>query len=188
MRGTLKSMAAIAAAGVALVLASGDSEAKTRFNFYIAPYFEPAYPIYLEEPVFVPRPRAYYYDYAPRAYGYPPQYFAYAPDPRDPPEYDFDEQYYEPRYEVPPPAVRTPAKPAAKAPVPAAKPAEKTKKAPAAISCAKASKVVSDYGFKDVKSLDCKGQIYAFNATRDGKKFAIKLNAANGELTEVKKL
>lgn len=79
----------------------------------------------------------------------------------------------------------------------AAKPAkqdEKKKtaasKAPAAsgLSCEKAGSVVSGYGFSGVTPSSCSGKVYAFNATRDGKSFAIKLDPASGELTEVKKL
>jgi len=33
----------------------------------------------------------------------------------------------------------------------------------------------------------CSGKVYAFNATRDGKPFSVKLNSSSGELTEVKK-
>lgn len=56
-----------------------------------------------------------------------------------------------------------------------------------AISCDKAQKVVAGFGFSDVKPAACSGAIYAFNAVRDGKPYAIKLNSASGELTEVKK-
>lgn len=74
-----------------------------------------------------------------------------------------------------------------------AKPAEPKKtaaKTPAAsgLSCEKATSVVTGYGFSSVTPSSCSGKVYAFNATRDGKSFAIKLNSANGELTEVKKL
>jgi hypothetical protein len=123
-------------------------------------------------------------------------------------EDDFDESYYDPQVDQP---VRQPkprkktraaaAKPAvspAKKEISTAsisKPAETVSKdvAPvtsssAALSCGKAGEIVSGYGFTGVKSADCQGQVYAFNATRDGKSFAIKLNATSGELTEVKKL
>ena len=60
-------------------------------------------------------------------------------------------------------------------------------KKPTTITCAKAGEIVSGYGFKSVESVTCKGQVYAFNATRDGKPFSVKLNSASGELTEVKK-
>ena len=56
------------------------------------------------------------------------------------------------------------------------------------ISCDKAGSIVSGYGFSSVSPTSCKGKVYAFNATRDGKSFTIKLDAASGELTEVKKL
>lgn len=56
------------------------------------------------------------------------------------------------------------------------------------MSCDKAGSIVSGYGFSSVNPTSCKGKVYAFNATRDGKSFTIKLDAASGELTEVKKL
>ena len=74
----------------------------------------------------------------------------------------------------------------------AAKPAKavEPKKAAAApgLSCEKATSVVTGYGFSSVQPSSCSGKVYAFNATRDGKSFAIKLDSASGELTEVKKL
>jgi hypothetical protein len=68
--------------------------------------------------------------------------------------------------------------------------AEPKKKTAAAsgLSCEKASSVVTGYGFSGVTASSCTGKVYAFNATRDGKSFAIKLDSASGELTEVKKL
>jgi hypothetical protein len=70
-----------------------------------------------------------------------------------------------------------------------AKPAAKKKTAAAAgLSCEKATSVVTGYGFSGVTPSSCSGKVYAFNATRDGKSFAIKLDSASGELTEVKKL
>ena len=71
----------------------------------------------------------------------------------------------------------------------AAKPAEPKKAAAASgLSCEKATSVVTGYGFSSVQPSSCSGKVYAFNATRDGKSFAIKLDSASGELTEVKKL
>jgi hypothetical protein len=73
----------------------------------------------------------------------------------------------------------------------AAKQAEQKKtasKADSGLSCEKATSVVSGYGFSSVTPSSCSGKVYAFNATRDGKSFAIKLDPASGELTEVKKL
>jgi hypothetical protein len=56
------------------------------------------------------------------------------------------------------------------------------------LTCEKATSVVSSYGFSSVTPSSCSGKVYAFSAQRDGKNFSIRLNPANGELTEVKKL
>lgn len=69
-----------------------------------------------------------------------------------------------------------------------AKPAKPETPSTGSVSCDKASGIVSDYGFTSVKPSSCTGSIYAFNATRGGKSFAIKLDPKSGELTEVKKL
>ncbi len=128
---------------------------------------------------------------------------------------EFDEGYYEPE---PAPVKRkkkTAVKPAIASPKkaapaknlstastdtarkPAAKPsltkpqstaAAKPAPAAAALTCDKATSIVGGYGFAGVKAETCKGKVYAFNATRDGKNFAIKVDSTSGELTEVKKL
>ena len=121
-------------------------------------------------------------------------------------EDNFDESYYDPQLDEPvlrpkPRKAAKTAKPMTPVAAPKkqlttasiAKPAatgtavEKPASA-SALSCAKAGDVITGYGFSAVKASDCTGAVYAFNATRDGKPFAIKLNAASGELTEVKKL
>ena len=57
-----------------------------------------------------------------------------------------------------------------------------------AMTCDKAGKIISGYGFTGVKPTSCTGQVFAFNATRSGKAYVIKLSSASGELTEVKKV
>lgn len=130
--------------------------------------------------------------------------------------YDPDEDYYEPQYRdeddepvyVPPKkkkktvkSVSVP-KPIIKKPVVAAEKKavetvekktvasveKKTVPATAGMSCDKAEKIISGYGFTSVKPTACTGQIFAFNATRSGKAYVIKLSSASGELTEVKKV
>ena len=113
---------------------------------------------------------------------------------------DFDESYYDPQIDEPVKKLkpRKTVKPAAaKLVTPALKPkkdvatasiAKPAAAAKSVMTCDKATSIVGDYGFSSVKPSDCQGEVYAFNATRDGKSFAIKLNAASGELTEVKKL
>jgi hypothetical protein len=186
----------------ALMAGPQSSEAGARVQFYVAPpFFAPAYPpYYADEPVYIPRWRARQFYYDAPAYYDPPRYYEEY-DARDREAYGFDEQYYEPQYEPP---VQKPrrkqalgsAEPEVRGAVPApvepgattGSTAPAAKKQASAISCDKATKVITGYGFSEVKSLDCKGQVYAFNAKRDGKAFSIKLNATNGELTEVKKL
>lgn len=57
-----------------------------------------------------------------------------------------------------------------------------------AMSCSRASDIVAGYGFDSVKTSTCSGSIYSFNAVRGGKNYLVKVNSANGELTEVRKL
>ena len=111
----------------------------------------------------------------------------------------FDESYYEPE---PAPPVKPkvakppPAKPAATTTTPAnpALPQKTVTTASAKpladgpLSCEKATEVVSGFGFSSVEASSCAGKLYAFNAKRNGKSFAIKLDPASGQLTEVKKL
>lgn len=121
----------------------------------------------------------------------------------------FDESYYEPQPAPPPKqkkkAAVTVQKPSAAANDAAsvntgataadgtAIPPQKTasaapKPGTGGLSCEKAAAVITGYGFSDVAPANCAGKLYAFNAKRDGKAFAIKFNSASGELTEVKKL
>lgn len=109
----------------------------------------------------------------------------------------FDESYYEPEAAVPPrapvkkKAASVTSKSAATASIeepPATESKPVVKKAAAGLSCDKAASIITGYGFSAVKPKTCAGKVYAFNASRDGKPFAIKLDAASGELTEVKKL
>ena len=127
--------------------------------------------------------------------------------------YDPDDDYYEPRYRGDEPVYVAPKKKKTVKAVPVPKPVTKkllastenkaaatTEKkavvatnknagpAAAGMSCDKAEKIVSGYGFTSVKPATCTGQVFAFNATRSGKAYVIKLSAASGELTEVKKV
>lgn len=55
------------------------------------------------------------------------------------------------------------------------------------LSCESASDIIKGFGFSDVRANSCSGQEYDFSAARDGNDYDIKLSAANGELTEVRK-
>ena len=91
-------------------------------------------------------------------------------------------------------AVKPPANTAAKPPANPALPQKSAATTPAKplaegpLSCEKATSVVSGFGFSSVEASSCAGKVYAFNAKRGGNSFAIKLDPASGELTEVKKL
>jgi hypothetical protein len=56
-----------------------------------------------------------------------------------------------------------------------------------AMSCEAAIEIVESFGFTDVRSTSCNGDVYGFDAARDGDAYAIKLSAADGALTEVRK-
>jgi hypothetical protein len=56
------------------------------------------------------------------------------------------------------------------------------------IGCTAGAAVVTGYGFAEVKPKACTGKTYAYTAARAGKVYEIKLTAASGEITDVKKL
>jgi hypothetical protein len=132
-----------------------------------------------------------------------PHSYAYYPDPDDiyDPYYYGNQRdsYYDPQYDEPvyvkprkkktakiaPKNPIAPKKSVVAAPKKVTKPAQQSTNA---MSCDKAGKIISDYGFSSVKASSCTGKIYAFNATRGGKPYLIRLSAASGELTEVKKV
>lgn len=118
--------------------------------------------------------------------------------PHSPPSDDGD---YEPGYEGEEPVYIPPKKKKTVKAAPASKPSgavvekkalsstgKKTASAATAISCDKAEKIVSGYGFANVTPTTCTGQVFAFNATRSVNTYVIKLNSASGELTEVNKV
>jgi hypothetical protein len=55
------------------------------------------------------------------------------------------------------------------------------------LSCEAAADIVETFGFSDVQSTSCSGDVYGFDASRDGSSFSITVSAANGELTEVRR-
>jgi hypothetical protein len=193
------SLAALAAITGTLFI-PGAAEAGSRWRF-----LHPGYYFY------DPPPRDFYADeYGDEEY--------YEDDEQPLAYYDPDDKYYEPRYraEDDEPVYVAPKKKkkTVKAvPVPLTKPVVKksvaatekktvvitekkalasveTKAVPATtgMSCDNAEKIVSGYGFTSVKPTTCTGQVFAFNATRSGKAYVIKLSSASGELTEVKKV
>ena len=120
-------------------------------------------------------------------------------------EYGDEDGYYQPGYEGEEPVYIAPKKKKTARAAPAPKPTvkksvalakkkavtsteKKTASAATGVSCDKAEKIVSGYGFAGVKPMTCTGQVFSFNATRSGNAYIIKLSSANGELTEVNKV
>lgn len=149
--------------------ATADADSRWKFRYYS---YDPDYDFYYG-PEYVPQPRYYRYMRRDR------RDYRYEDDEDD---YAYDPDYYEPEYIPPRKKRKAYAKPQLEQPK-----TQAAKKKATTISCAKAGQIVSGYGFKSVEQVSCKGQVYAFNATRDGKPFSIKLSSASGELTEVKK-
>lgn len=147
-----------------------DAGSRMKFRYYA---YDPDYDYYYG-PEYLPEPNYYRYFRRDRP--------AYRSDDNDDEDYAYEPDYYEPEY-LPPRKRKTYAKPPSQLP----SRTQAAKKKPTSITCAKAGQIVSGYGFKGVETVTCKGQVYAFNATRDGKPFSVKLNSASGELTEVKK-
>jgi hypothetical protein len=69
----------------------------------------------------------------------------------------------------------------------AARSPEQTATSLGGISCEAAADIVKGFGFSDVTTTSCSGDTYRFDASRDGSSYSIRLSAANGELTEVRK-
>lgn len=197
---THRALLALLAVSVSAGLLASPAEARKRYYYYGSPY--PAY--YPNGPGFIPAdPYMRYYS---------DQYDAeqYGDDEDQYGDNGFDEEYYQPKLKTTnrkasPAQVESysrrkagaPAEQASrtiddapvgsisKKPVPkpvAAVPATKS------VSCEKATSIIQGYGFSSVKSTSCTGSTYAFAATRDGKNYAVKLNAKSGELTDVRKL
>ncbi|MGE0006794.1 MAG: hypothetical protein AB7S92_14515 [Parvibaculaceae bacterium] len=169
----------IAAALVSVTFAiAGEADAGSRWKFRYYAY-DPDYDFYYG-PEYVPQPR--YYRYLKRH-----RYDDLYDDDYDDGDYAYDPDYYEPEYIPPRKKRKSAAKPRTEQKPQKPKTQAAAKKKPASITCAKAGEIISGYGFKSVEEVSCKGKVYAFNATRDGKPFSVKLSAASGELTEVKK-
>jgi hypothetical protein len=198
MRGRLAIAAVLTAAVLPLSAGPADAQARLRFGYF--PY-EPSYDSYYPGPMYIPAPRYRYYQrIRPRrwdpAWRRPAARNLYNYDPNDP-YYTETPQYYEPDIAPPPrrlkkkklaiPTKKTIQKDVATQDDGEAAPAPAKKKT-GAISCDKAGEIVTGYGFSGVKATSCQGNTYSFAAARDGKPYAIKLSAASGELTEVKKV
>jgi hypothetical protein len=184
------SLIALMAAASFYALPAGEAKAESRFHLnWMLPGFPP------------PPPRRHYY-YYPDAYEdefygdeeYDEEVYYY-------PYYDEYDEEPAPRYQAPQrkkskaatayaapdevePAPKAKKKPSAK-PTTTAKP--KATSTAASVSCDKAKSILAGYGFGDVETKSCSGEVYSFAAKRGGKTFSVRVSALNGELTEVKR-
>jgi hypothetical protein len=53
------------------------------------------------------------------------------------------------------------------------------------VTCEAAAQIVADFGFSDIGTPECSGDLYRFSAMRDGTAYDIGINAATGEVAEV---
>lgn len=190
LRGITFSLAALLAAGLTAESALADHDRKPR-RIIIEEGYYPGPPIIRD----IPGLRIFFGDYAlseeefDELYGSPRRAHRFEEFEDEEPEYVPPRRKAterEKQQQKKTKAAAKPAKPAEQKK--AASKATQTKTASAGLTCDKASAVVSGYGFSSVTPSSCSGKVYAFNATRDGKAFAIKLDPRSGELTEVKKL
>jgi hypothetical protein len=184
----LKRILTVAALSVAISasLAASSAEAGERWRLK---FFLPQFYTHEEDDIY-----AYEPDFEDERY-YEPDYM----DPDDEPEYiaPKPKKKKKPATAVAKPPVKKKlvsvekkpsATTAAAAATPPAAGAATTKISSRGMSCDKAGQIITGYGFTSVKPQSCTGKVYAFNATRSGKNYLVKLSAANGELTEVKKI
>jgi hypothetical protein len=184
-------IAGLAAAGI-FFAPTLEAKAETRFHLLL-----PGFPA-------APPPRHYYYypePYDEEDYAYPYDededydgYYSYGPD----------DDYYEPAPRQYSPKPRKKSKTVTVAPNEEYAPAPKIKKKPAttalaapvkpntptknaSVSCDKARSIITGYGFGNIQTKSCVGDVYSFAAVRGGKSFSVKVSALSGELTEVKR-
>ncbi len=53
------------------------------------------------------------------------------------------------------------------------------------VTCEDAEQIVADFGFSDIGTQECSGDLYRFSAMRDGTAYAVGISAATGEIAEV---
>jgi hypothetical protein len=53
------------------------------------------------------------------------------------------------------------------------------------VTCEAAAQIVADFGFSDIGSPECSGDLYRFSAMRDGTAYAIGISAVTGEIADV---
>jgi hypothetical protein len=56
------------------------------------------------------------------------------------------------------------------------------------ISCAEGARRVRNRGFRDVRSVDCRGRYFVYRGWRDGRQFEIAVRRSNGRVADVRRV
>jgi|SRR5262245_29900785 hypothetical protein len=56
------------------------------------------------------------------------------------------------------------------------------------ISCARGAELLRNRGFRDVRSINCRGRYFVYRAARRGNRFEIALSSRNGEVVDLRRL
>ncbi|WP_159952483.1 hypothetical protein [Rhizobium sp. 18065] len=55
------------------------------------------------------------------------------------------------------------------------------------ITCQEGRNRLRSNGFRDIRTVDCRGRFFVYRATRDGRRFEIALNRHNGRVVDMRR-
>ncbi|UJW75070.1 hypothetical protein [Rhizobium sp. SL42] len=55
------------------------------------------------------------------------------------------------------------------------------------ITCQEGRNRLRHHGFRDIRTVDCRGRFFVYRATRDGRRFEIALNRHNGRVVDMRR-
>jgi hypothetical protein len=56
------------------------------------------------------------------------------------------------------------------------------------ISCSEGARIIRNHGFRDVRTVDCRGRYFVYRASRSGSRFEIALRARDGRVSDFRRL
>jgi hypothetical protein len=56
------------------------------------------------------------------------------------------------------------------------------------ISCADGARIIRNRGFRDVRTVDCRGRYFVYRASRGGSRFEIALSARDGRVADFRRI
>lgn len=56
------------------------------------------------------------------------------------------------------------------------------------ISCSEGARIIRNRGFRDVRTVDCRGRYFVYRASRGGSRFEIALSARDGRVSDFRRL